>query len=140
MYFLAVGYKNQIPFLTWLVDAYTLDKTKYYVKTEKSLTLEQWIETNQFMKDLKKNNNKRLTKLKTAMISYSNRILPRLQFTPPTKVNDDIKAIADYISAMPLFIEQLIANSKTTTTPPFCVCYSCPVCCLYMLLFCGALI
>lgn len=121
MYYLAVGHKNGIPFLTWLIDAYTLDKTKHYVETEKSLILEDWIAKNQFMKDLKQHNSKQLNKLKTAMISYSNRILPRLQFTPPTKVNDDIKVIADYVSMIPNVIKQLMNNKQNQASPPFCV-------------------
>ena len=124
MYFLAVGHKNDFPLLTWLVDAYSLDKTKYYVETEKTLLLDTWIDQNPFMRDLRQESTKRLNKLKAAMVSYSNRILPRLQFTPPTKVYDDIKAIADYATAMPFVIEQLISDRFTDASPPFCVCYS----------------
>eukprot|EP01084_Bolivina_argentea_P145458 254951_1 len=43
MYFFAVGYANKIPFLTWMVDAFTLDKTQYFVKNKITMTLEDWI-------------------------------------------------------------------------------------------------
>ena len=123
MHFLAVGYKHHYPFLTWLVDVYSLDKTRRYVEKQKCLDLVQWATENQFMKDLKKAKPKRYDQLISAMKSYGNRILPGLKFTPNTKIYDDIKAIADYVCAMPSVIETLIKDNKTAATPPFCVCY-----------------
>eukprot|EP01083_Nonionella_stella_P140374 430337_1 len=44
LYFFAVGYVNDIPLLTWFVDAYTIDRTKHYMDPEMDgeLTLDQW--------------------------------------------------------------------------------------------------
>eukprot|EP01083_Nonionella_stella_P177118 621644_1 len=35
IYWLVIGYVNNIPLLTWLVDAYTMEKTKNYLKNQR---------------------------------------------------------------------------------------------------------
>eukprot|EP01083_Nonionella_stella_P102830 292926_1 len=82
MYFFAVGYMNSIPLLTWLVDAYTMDKTKHYINNVDShqrytLNLEDWAKQNAFMKDLMARDKQKGCKLRTAMSEYANRLLSR---------------------------------------------------------------
>ena len=85
MYFFAVGFANNLPFLTWMVDAFTLDKNKDYIenvetnKKRNALTLDDWMQRNKFMKELTAKDSKKANALKTAMISYSNRMLSTLQ-------------------------------------------------------------
>eukprot|EP01083_Nonionella_stella_P078053 213395_1 len=39
IYWLVIGYVNNIPLLTWLVDAYTMEKTKNYLKNQRITTV-----------------------------------------------------------------------------------------------------
>eukprot|EP00483_Globobulimina_turgida_P012264 UN12286 len=52
MYFFAVGYANRMPFLTSMVDAFTLDKTAAFAQNNITMTLEQWVQQNAFMREL----------------------------------------------------------------------------------------
>eukprot|EP01084_Bolivina_argentea_P297050 511688_1 len=128
MYFFEVGYLNGIPLLTWLVDAYTMDKTKHYINNVDShqrcaLNLEDWAQQNAFMKDLMARDKQKGIKLRTAMSAYSNRLLSRLQYVSPTKINDNIAEIVDYVSAIPSFLNHLLGEGKgdSNSGPPFCV-------------------
>eukprot|EP01083_Nonionella_stella_P184062 666978_1 len=121
IYFFAVGYANNLPLLTWLVDAYTMDRTKHYIENKTALHLDDWVLHNPFMKDLMDRNHDKATKLKTAMSAYDNRLLNMLQFESPTiKINDDIQEIADCVSAMPHFLKSLLEN-RSEEGYPFCV-------------------
>eukprot|EP01083_Nonionella_stella_P300014 1022028_1 len=120
MYFFAVGYANNLPLLTWLVDAYTMDRTKHYIHNKTTLHLDDWVLHNPFMKDLMDRDHDKATKLKTAMSAYDNRLLNMLQFESPIKINDDIQEIADCVSAMPHFLKSLLSN-RSEERYPFCV-------------------
>eukprot|EP01083_Nonionella_stella_P140373 430336_1 len=69
-----------------------------------TLTLDQWSQQNPFMKDLMIRDKTKAIKLRTAMKTYCNRLLPRLQSTSPTKINDNITHIVDYVSGVLGFI------------------------------------
>eukprot|EP01083_Nonionella_stella_P184065 666981_1 len=121
IYFFAVGYANNLPLLTWLVDAYTIDKTKHYFENKTALHLDDWVLQNTFMKDLMARDQDKSTKLKSAMSSYVNRLLNMPQFESSSiKIDDDIQEIADCVSAMPHFLKSLLEN-RSEEGYPFCV-------------------
>eukprot|EP01083_Nonionella_stella_P140372 430334_1 len=132
LYFFAVGYVNDIPLLTWFVDAYTIDRTKHYMDPEMDgeLTLDQWSQQNPFMKDLMNTDKTKAIKLRAAMRAYSNRLLPRLQYTSPTKINDDIKGIVEYVCGVVSFLHNLLNATLTehASRAPFCMDVFFPVC------------
>eukprot|EP01083_Nonionella_stella_P033003 90355_1 len=102
MYFFGVGYMHHIPLLTWLVDAYTMDKTKHYKPRNEPLTVSAWADQNRFMKHLERRDRKKWFRLGSAMCAYSNRLFKRLQFdSTPFKIDDDIEEIVNYVSAVP---------------------------------------
>ena len=127
------SYANKMPFLTWMVDAYTLDRDEDFAKGNRTspMPVNEWCEKNQFMIELKKSDKGKHEALRAAMISYGKRIIPRLQYSPPTKVDDDIQEIANYVCGIPKFIKKLlyieekmnkIKNIQKPIAPPFCVC------------------
>ena len=93
---------HRMPFLTWMVDAFTMDRQKDYTENNKktAMTLEQWANQNQFMIELTQKHPKKAEDLKSAMKAYSKRMIPRLQYSPPTKIDDKISEIVDYVSAI----------------------------------------
>lgn len=119
-----------MPFLTWMVDAFTIDKQKDYTENNKTtaMSLEQWAKQNQFMIELTEKHPKKAEELKAAMKAYSKRMIPRLQYSPPTKIDDEMSEIVDYITSMPKFIESVLLlgrkQDSAGVSPPFCVCSS----------------
>eukprot|EP01083_Nonionella_stella_P110131 322069_1 len=84
IYFFAVGYFNNLPLLTWLMDAYSMDKSKH-----NELCLEDWAQQNKFMNDLMFVDKDKGTKLNIALSAY-NRLPTSLQHESVTKINDGI--------------------------------------------------
>eukprot|EP01084_Bolivina_argentea_P103002 184530_1 len=114
-YFLTVGIKSGFPFLTYMIDCYTNDNTKHYIKTKESWNIETWSEKNQFMKVLKKKNATKVKQLATAMTNYNIRIMPRLKFQTTAKVKDLLEPIVEYIVSTPVFLQKLMDQLKGGT-------------------------
>eukprot|EP01084_Bolivina_argentea_P044447 81786_1 len=112
-YFLAIGQKQRFPFLMNIIDSYTKDKA-FQNFENKSVSIENWIQNNPFIQSLKSTDKDRL---KQAMITFSKRIMQRIQLKPILKVNDDLKQITEYIMATTTFISKLVNN--LCCTPPF---------------------
>lgn len=131
MHFFAVGYLNgPIPFLTWMVDAYTMDQAKYYIKALDSadfkkptaMDVSKWATNNAFMQQLCSHDKDMHNKLKSAIGSYNNRIAQRLNFAAPShRIRDDIGEVVDVVSAIPDFIKWLLRRQKSKVSPPFCI-------------------
>eukprot|EP01083_Nonionella_stella_P263962 895995_1 len=122
LYWLVVGYMNNIPLLTWLVDAYTMEKTKNYLKNATDpFSVSAWAEdhNNKFMKNIRNNyKNKRFhNTLLSAMLSYGKRLLPTLQYDCYFKIDDDIEEIVDYVSAVPDFLSRVMNSDDAMNTP-----------------------
>eukprot|EP01083_Nonionella_stella_P227268 806494_1 len=124
LHFFAVGHANDIPFLTYMVDAFTLDQAKHYFdgKQEQTMTLQDWIQSNAFFKQLTECNPELSQKLKMAMTAYTTRVMPRLSVSIGSRilVNDNISEIVDYVVAIPHFIKILL-NDSANISPPFCI-------------------
>eukprot|EP01083_Nonionella_stella_P020917 58011_1 len=120
MWALAVGERNNIPFLTYMIDSYTRDKAQYHADTHETLSVGKWAKSTAFMRGLQeKYPNERLDeKLESAMKTYSKRIMQRLQFEKPTfKVNDNMAQICEYVASMPVVIKNLM--DRQMAAPPF---------------------
>ena len=115
---------NKIPLITWLVDAYTIDRAKYHVEHNKILSISEWALTiNPFMKDLHKSKSTIWKEVVSAMEAYTNRILRRLIFSPRVNIDDSINQIVNYVACFPKFISTLISRKDSNISPPFCVCH-----------------
>eukprot|EP01084_Bolivina_argentea_P054990 100835_1 len=114
MYFFAVGYVNEIPFLTYMVDAFTIDQIK-----SPSLTLKQWLSENKFIKELQYKDKAMKNKIMTAMSAYSYRIIPRLQFVSPYKIKDSIEEIVHFITSAACVFQSRANDSSMVV--PFCI-------------------
>eukprot|EP01083_Nonionella_stella_P140376 430344_1 len=94
-----------------------------------TLTLDQWAQQNPFMKDLMNTDKTKAIKLRAAMRAYSNRLLPRLQYTSPTKINDDIHGIVEYVCAVvSTMFPYYEYRDRNFTYAPFCMDVFFPVC------------
>ena len=129
---MAVGYaNNRIPFLTWMVDAFTIDQTKHYVAALQNrttnnkpslMTVNQWAQQNAFMLQLRWQDNAMWEKLVWAMKVYIKRIMPRLQYQADNApIDDDVREVVDVISAVPNFIKWLMKQQASKVSPPFCI-------------------
>ena len=95
------------------------------MENKDSLDIETWAQKlNPYMKEIKQRQPKIYDTIKSAMKSYSNRILTRLMFTPNVKINDNINGIVNYVASFPKFIDSLLINDELKISPPFCVCKS----------------
>merc|ERR1740123_1541414 len=118
-FYLAVGLKQDFPFLTYFFDAFTKDKaTKHADAKQKNkntldLTVSTWTKKNKYFMSLKRTYSTKEVKLVSAMTSYSKRIMARLQFTPNYKISDSLREIVEYLVSIPQFI------SNKNLTPPF---------------------
>eukprot|EP01084_Bolivina_argentea_P243359 407990_1 len=108
-YFLAVSEKWKFPFLTYMIDSYTKDKATCYDNSKKTMSMNEWIRENNWMKVLS-NKTKRAEQLQGAMMNYSNRLIQRLQFKPKFVIDDNLPQIARYIASMPVFIQKLMTR------------------------------
>merc|ERR1712228_654239 len=114
--------KHGFPFLTYLIDSFTKEKAAYHYKCKQKekkmpdLTVVTWTKKNKFCKALNKANESKGQQLESAMTSYANRIMNRLQFEPSYKIEDSLQQIIEYIVSIPLFIKNLIAKDSI---PPF---------------------
>eukprot|EP01083_Nonionella_stella_P112971 332844_1 len=125
LYFFAVGYMNNIPLLTWLVDAYTMDETKNYINKPiaqwrlNSFNVSMWAHQNKFMTNLRKKTKDKMNlcaSLEGAMKSYMMRLLPRLTYSSFFKIDDDIKEVVDCVCAVPDLLHHVIANASKANT------------------------
>eukprot|EP01083_Nonionella_stella_P263959 895988_1 len=119
-YWLVVGFMNNIPLLTWLVDAYTMEKTKNYLKNATDpFNVSVWAEdhSNKFMKNIRNKNESFRDTLERAMKSYLDRFFPRLTYCSSFKINDDIEEIVHYVSAVPYFLSRVMNNDDQMNTP-----------------------
>ena len=120
---------NKLPFLTFMVDSFSLDKTNAYIqqlnegKKPTILQISDWIGKNKFVIELKpKAPTKTIERLTAAMKLYTSRNIPHLHFTPPFQIVDDIDEIIDYLISIPPFIKHLFSRQDIGETgPPFCV-------------------
>ena len=117
---------NNKPFITWLVDAYTIDKAKYYKEQSKHLDIPTWaLNINPYMQQLKTKQPSAYNKIISAMKAYSKRILTRLILTPKQRIDDDVNQIVNYVACFPKFINTLMDQKRLKASPPFCVCKTC---------------
>eukprot|EP01084_Bolivina_argentea_P236583 397759_1 len=115
-YFLAVGVKYNFPFLTYMVDAHTIDKCNNFFKTGNPLMQQQiWAQQNKFMTAVKNKHKKMYDRLITGMKAYAIRLMCRLSLNPIYIIHDQIKQIAKYITSTSLFIKKLTDTFKDAT-------------------------
>merc|ERR1740123_186603 len=118
-FYLAVGLKQDFPFLTYFVDAFTKDKASKHAEAKRKnkkaldLTVSTWTKKNKYFAALKRTYSAKESRLVSAMTSYSHRIMARLQFTPNYKISDSMREIVEYLVSVPQFI------SNKNLTPPF---------------------
>mmetsp|Transcript_43958 Transcript_43958/g.39186 ORF Transcript_43958/g.39186 Transcript_43958/m.39186 type:complete len:336 (-) Transcript_43958:47-1054(-) len=121
-WYLAIGKKQNYPFLTYMVDSFTKEKAEQYFAQKKTstqaLTVNTWAQKNKFFMALKKKYPQKADQLLSAMTNYCNRIMNRLQFQPIYKINDNLQQIVEYISTMPQFIRSFLIKSSKAS-PPF---------------------
>lgn len=121
-WYLAIGKKQNYPFLTYMVDSFTKEKAEQYFAQKKSatpiLTVNTWAQRNKFVMALRKKYPTKADQLISAMGNYCNRIMNRLQFQPIYKIDDSLQSITEYIASMPKFIRQFLIQ-RATATPPF---------------------
>eukprot|EP01084_Bolivina_argentea_P235586 396395_1 len=116
-YFLAVSTIRKYPFITYMVDSYTRDNAKTYAETKQVKEVGEWVANKPFMKKLKIKYPIIASNLKSAITTYSTRIMQRLTFTPTLGIVDNLKEICEYIAGVPAFIDKLIEHGPAT--PPF---------------------
>eukprot|EP01083_Nonionella_stella_P194467 717294_1 len=93
MYWLVVGYVNNLPLLTWLVDAYMMENAKNYLQNPNHhLSVSGWAVDHKFMKNVQNTSPSknvrdtnlgemyRTSHLEGAMYYYGFRVLPRFQY------------------------------------------------------------
>lgn len=113
-YYLGVNQREGFPFLMFMVDSFTRDKASYFHKSKgaKSLSIAEWAQRNKFLGALKKYHPQRFNSLQAAMKSYNARIMNRLQFNTTYLIVDNLRQVAEYIVATPLFIQKLVEQLK----------------------------
>ena len=111
--------KQNMPFLTYMVDSYTTDKAKIWEKDQKQLAIKDWTQKNKYMMELKRSKSHKhiATEIESAMASYGGRIMNRLQFIPTIKINDDLNQICQYVVTTTTFIKRLVEQENAS--PPF---------------------
>eukprot|EP01084_Bolivina_argentea_P065926 120183_1 len=117
LYFLAVSDTMNFPFLTYLIDKYTQDKTRFYYISHKTASIWEWTSKQKSLQALKDKNKDIFDKLISAMHSYGTRIAPLLCFPSTLKIKDNLEKISKYISVIPKFIKNLL--DKQMAVPPF---------------------
>eukprot|EP01084_Bolivina_argentea_P251388 421614_1 len=107
-WFFAVSEKCKYPFLTYMVDTYTSDRSIYFEKQQKQLKVSEWAQQNAFMQQLKATYPKIELQLESAIVNYGNRIMKQLLLIPTLKIKDNLKEICEYIASIPAFIQTLL--------------------------------
>jgi len=124
---LAVGRKTKIDYLSHLVDDYSRSRVKH-MNAKNGWTEKDWSGNHKHFQMLKKvvvtipnagldaTNTKNVSHnaLTTgAVISYSSRCVPQLQFKNMIAINDSLEATAIFINEAINFISNLVKSSKT---------------------------
>eukprot|EP01084_Bolivina_argentea_P060759 111007_1 len=117
IYFLAISYKNAFPFLTYIIDSYTIDSIEAFTKTFKHVSLNDWCARSSYMIYLRTKYPQIQTRLQSAMHSYSNRIMRRLLCTSTVKIGCSMETIFKTVLAVGNFISKLI--NQMNGVPPF---------------------
>eukprot|EP01083_Nonionella_stella_P263960 895990_1 len=124
IYWLVIGYVNNIPLLTWLFDAYTMEATKNFLKDQRITTVKGWAVDHKFMKNVWNKNKNLRDSLLSAMGSYGARVLPRFYYNSRFKIDDDIEEIVDYVSAVPDFLSHVMNNDQMNTPFSVDICFA----------------
>ena len=113
---LAIGHKNKIPLLLWVIDSFIRDRLNYYIKHHRILQLSQWVLNFPTLKILSKLTTRQQV-IQSAMQIFFHRYSGMIQLPVYEKYNDSIKAFIDYIVEATNFIRKILDNDNIE--PPF---------------------
>merc|ERR1712228_838308 len=98
---LSIGYKNDVPYFSFLVDSFLRDRAIHAHKTEQVLKVSKWTNMNGHSTYLKKEVDKNACEQAQAAIqSYFKRICTPLTMKNDLIISDALDQVAGYILAM----------------------------------------
>eukprot|EP01084_Bolivina_argentea_P214191 363677_1 len=119
---IAIGQKNNVPYLQYLVDTYTRQKIEYMCEEEKLLSISDWASNNHYMKQVKildaEKHTANFEMILHAVKSFCTRIAPQINLKPVQFiVDDDLDDIARRICDICTLTEIIPAGSLDVVVP-----------------------
>eukprot|EP01084_Bolivina_argentea_P287331 493027_1 len=102
MKLLAIGYKHNVPYLSFLVDCFLRDQLQYTLVTKDSLTISEWMQMKPCFDELRKNKitGGTFEIIQAAITSYFKCVCPGLyglRLNQSLVINDSLEDVCSYI-------------------------------------------
>eukprot|EP01084_Bolivina_argentea_P136261 239991_1 len=107
----AIGLKNDIPFIMYLVDSYQRDRM---LCDGKRLTLAGWTEKSPFFTNICAKSKQKAEEIQVAMEIWMKRIAKRFDWKVRNKLQYDIEYMMQYFVGAGEFVEMLLEKGHTT--------------------------
>uniref|UniRef100_A0A7S0TEF2 Uncharacterized protein n=1 Tax=Elphidium margaritaceum TaxID=933848 RepID=A0A7S0TEF2_9EUKA len=115
----AIGNKNNIPIVTWLMDTFFRYRINAFMLEQRTVGIPEFVSEYALFKDLRASQSKKMVhKLESVFATFGKRFCPDMSLTQTfALVDDDLNEFADYYIAMHGAIESLIKGANKGLVP-----------------------
>jgi len=106
----AIGLKNNIPFISYLVDAYQRDKM---MTKDKMLEVAEWGAKSPLLSKINSKSKSQAETIQSGVKTYMKRLAHPFHWTPANKIHDNIQQIVKYFVAASQFVGQMLQSQST---------------------------